>query len=85
MSKGLICDRCGAVYEGTNVHNMYEIKMTPYRKDVRLTADSKTKYFDLCKDCTETLMQYINNEVDMVIFNDREAADDKTEHSDTSL
>lgn len=85
MARGLICDRCGAVYESTNVHNMNEIKITPYRKDVRLTAESKADYYDLCKDCTETLMQYVNNEVDMVIFNNKEAADDKTEHNNPGI
>lgn len=84
MAKGLICDRCGAVYEDANVHNMNEIKITPYRK-VRLVAESQAAYCDLCKDCTGTLIQYINNEVDMVIFNDGRAADDQTEHSDPSL
>ncbi len=81
----LICDRCGAVYEGTNVHNMNEIKITPYRKDARLTAESQTAYCDLCKDCTETLMQYLNNKVDMIVYNVRRAADDQTEHCDPSL
>lgn len=82
MAKGLICDRCGAV--STEFKNMTQIKAAPYNGNL-LTADSKVKHFDLCKDCTETLMQYINNEVDMVIFNDREAADDKTEHSDPGI
>ena len=82
MSKGLICDRCGAV--STEFKSMTQIKASPYNGNL-LTVDSKTKHFDLCKDCTETLMQYINNEVDMIIFNDGRAADDQTDNSDPSI
>lgn len=82
MAKGLICDRCGAVI--TRYSQMNEINITPY-VGIRAVSASLCKSFDLCKDCTETLMQYINNEVDMVIFSNKEAADDQTEHSDPGI
>lgn len=82
MSRAMICDRCGAVI--IKYGQMNEIQVTPYC-GITAVSSSMAKRADLCKDCTETLMQYINNEVDMVIFNDREAADDKTEHSDPSI
>lgn len=73
MSKGLICDRCGAV--NTTFKDMNNITITPYNGNM-LKADGKSKRYDLCKDCTETVMQYINNEVQMVIFNDRKTPDE---------
>lgn len=82
MSKGLICDRCGAVI--TQYSQMNEIDILPYI-GIKAVNQSKCKSVDLCKDCTETLMQYINNEVDMVIFNDGRAADDQTDNSDPSI
>lgn len=82
MAKGLICDRCGAVT--TQYGQMNAIEILPY-VGVKAVNQSKSKSVDLCKECTETLMQYINNEVDMVIFNDRRAEDDQTEHSDPGI
>lgn len=70
MAKVLKCDRCGTVV--TRCGNMNEIKITPYI-GITTLAMSSNKWCDLCKDCTETLMQYINNEVDMIIFKDSEA------------
>ena len=77
MAKGLICDRCGKVI--TKFGNMNEITITPYC-GIRAISTSMSKSIDLCKECTETLMQYINNEVDMVIFSNKEAADDQTDN-----
>lgn len=68
MSQGLVCDRCGALITN-NVSEMNEIKISPHC-GFSSVSESKSKYFDLCKDCTETVMQYINNDVYMVIFND---------------
>lgn len=82
MSKGLICDRCGAVI--TNFNHMNEIQVSKYC-GIQTVNASKSIRVDLCKDCTETLMQYINNEVDMVIFNYGRAEDDQTEHSDPGI
>ena len=82
MAKGLICDRCGAVI--TNFKHMNEIQVSPYCGIQNVSASNSIRA-DLCKDCTETLMQYINNEVDMVIFSNKEAADDQTEHSDPGI
>ena len=82
MSRALICDRCGAAI--IKYSQMNEINITPY-VGIRAVAETLSKSFDLCKDCTETLMQYINNEVDMVIFSNKEAADDQTEHSDPGI
>lgn len=70
MSKGLICDRCGAVI--TKFGDMNEINITPYFNAVFI-SDMKSKHYDLCKDCTETVMQYINGDVQMVLFNDSKA------------
>lgn len=74
MSQAKICDRCGAVFTDY-VSRMNQIKISPYYGFFNLT-ESKSKYFDLCKDCTETLMQYINNDVQMVIFNDSKATNE---------
>ena len=69
MSLRLICNKCGAVIEKCGDVN--EIKITPYITPI-CTVETKSKTFDLCKDCTETFMQYINNNVQMLIFNDSE-------------
>ena len=84
MAKGLICDRCGAVIMAPHSSSINKIEISPH-VGIDCVANGRSKSFDLCKDCTETLMQYIKNEVDMVIFNDRRAADDQTEHSDPGL
>ncbi|MBR4668425.1 MAG: hypothetical protein IKO76_06685 [Butyrivibrio sp.] len=76
MAKGLICDRCGAVI--TKYSQMNEIKITPYI-GVNVVAEVKAKHCDLCKDCTETLLQYINNEVQMILFKPQEAAGEETD------
>lgn len=68
MSKGLICDRCEAVI--TNYGDMNRVRITPY-KDAQYVSASSVRRIDLCKDCTETVMQYINNEVYMVISLDK--------------
>lgn len=71
MSQAKICDRCGAVFTN-DVSVMSKIKISPYNGFFSV-SESQSKYFDLCKDCTETVMQYINNDVQMVIFNDSKA------------
>ena len=78
MAKGLICDRCGKVT--THYGDINEIAITPYC-GIKAVSSSASRSIDLCKDCTNTVMQYINGEVDMVIFNDRRAADDQTDNS----
>lgn len=70
MAKGLICDRCGAVI--TQYSQMNKIDILPY-VGIKTVNQSKCKSVDLCKDCTETVMQYINGDVQMVIFNDSKA------------
>lgn len=84
MSKGLICDRCGDVIRSKDFGQVNKIEITPH-VGLEAVAASRRKCFDLCKECTETFMQYINNEVDMVIFNDGRAEDDQTEHSDPGI
>ena len=74
MSKGLVCDRCGALITN-NKSEMNEIRISPYCGFSCISA-SQSKYFDLCKDCTETVMQYVNNDVQMVIFNDSKATNE---------
>lgn len=69
MSRGLICDRCGKVTEVPS--EMNQIEICPYIS-MRSVSASETKTYDLCLDCTGTLNQYINNEVQMVLFKDRE-------------
>ena len=73
MSKAMVCDRCGQVVHKAG--QMREITIAPY-VGMGTVADSGIKRLDLCQDCTETVMQYINNEVQMVLYKDREAADD---------
>ena len=74
MGQGLVCDRCGALITN-DVSEMNEIKISPYYGFFNV-LESKSKYFDLCKDCTETVLQYINNEVQMVLFNDKKTPDE---------
>ena len=31
---------------------------------------------DLCKDCTETLLQYVNNEVEMVLYSPKKDSEE---------
>lgn len=73
MAKGIICDRCGAVI--TEYGNARKIEIMPYC-GINAIYQSRVKRFDLCKDCTETVMQYIDNQVEMVIFKGKEAADE---------
>lgn len=73
MSKGLICDRCGEVVKVPSLMNQIEI--CPY-VSMRSVSAINVKTADLCEDCTETIRQYILNEVQMVLYKDREAADD---------
>lgn len=82
MAKGLICDRCGAII--IEYGQMNEIDILPY-VGIKAVNQSKCKSVDLCKDCTKTFMQYVNNEVYMIVHNDKEAADDQTEHSDPGI
>lgn len=72
MAKGIICDRCGAVI--TEYGKARSIEIMPYC-GIKTVNQSMTIKYDLCKDCTETVMQYIDNQVEMVIFKDKEAAD----------
>lgn len=71
MAKGIICDRCGAVI--TEYGKAKSIEIMPYC-GIKAVNQSMTISYDLCKDCTETVMQYINNEVEMVLFKNEEAA-----------
>lgn len=71
MARGLICDRCGALITN-NVSEMNMIKISPHFGFLGL-SESQSKYFDLCKDCTKTVIQYINGDVQMVLFNDSKA------------
>ena len=73
MAKGIICDRCGAVIK--EYGKARSIEIMPYC-GIKAVNQSMTISYDLCADCTETLMQYINNEVQMVLYKDKEAADD---------
>ena len=73
MSKAMVCDRCGQVVHKAG--QIWEITIAPYVVGT-VSASGSIKRLDLCKDCTETVMQYINNEVQMVLYKDREAADD---------
>ena len=84
MARGLICDRCGVVIRDKDFGQASKIEITP-NVGLEAVVVFSSKSFDLCKECTETLMQYINNEVDMVIFSNKEAADDQTEHSDPGI
>lgn len=72
MAKGIICDRCGAVI--TEYSEAKSIVIMRYC-GIKEVSSNGTISHDLCNDCTETVMQYINNQVDMVIFKDKEAAD----------
>ena len=74
MAKGIICDRCGAVI--TEYGKAKSIEIMPYC-GIKAVNQSKSISFDLCKDCTDTVIQYIKNEVKMILFNDKEAADSK--------
>lgn len=74
MSQGLVCDRCGALITN-DASEMNEIKISPYDGFLSV-SESKSKYFDLCKDCTETVMQYIDNQVQMVLFNDSKTSNE---------
>lgn len=80
MAKGLICDRSGAVI--TQYSQMNEIDILPY-VGIKAVNQSKCKSVDLCKDCTETVMQYINGDVQMVIFNDSKAEIEPQESEET--
>lgn len=73
MSKAMVCDRCGQVVRKAG--QMREITIAPYVGIVTV-ATSNIKRIDLCQDCTETVMQYINNEVQMVLYKDKEATND---------
>lgn len=73
MSRGLICDRCGEVVKVPSLMNQIEI--CPYIS-MRSVSASETKTYDLCLDCTGTLIQYVNNEVQMVLYTGKEAAGD---------
>ena len=73
MAKGIICDRCGAVI--TEYGKAKSIEIMSYC-GIKAVNQSSSISFDLCKDCTDTVIQYINNEVKMILFNDKEAADE---------
>ena len=71
MAKGIICDRCGAVI--TEYGKAKKIEIMPYC-GINAVNQSKVAGFDLCIDCTDTVIQYIKNEVKMVLFNDKEGS-----------
>lgn len=76
MAKGIICDRCGAVIK--EYGKARSIEIMPYC-GIKAVNQSKTISYDLCADCTETVMQYIDNQVEMVLFKGKEAADEQSE------
>ena len=73
MSKAILCDRCGKAIKKAG--QAFEINIAQY-VSMRAVSASNVKTADLCEDCTETIRQYILNEVQMVLYKDREAADD---------
>lgn len=73
MSKAILCDRCGKAIQKAG--QMFEINVAPY-VSMRVVSSSNVETADLCEDCTKTLKQYINNEVQMVLYKGREAAND---------
>ena len=78
MAKGIICDRCGAVIK--EYDKARSIEITPYC-GIRAVNQNMTISYDLCVDCTETVMQYIYNQVEMVLFKGKEVADGKVNGS----
>ena len=74
MGKGIICDRCGTVITEYGIAKSIEIM--PYC-GIKDTNPSQYISFDLCKDCTDTVIQYIKNEVEMILFNDKKEAADE--------
>lgn len=74
MAKGIICDRCGAVI--TEYGKAKSIEIMPYI-GIKAVNQSSSISFDLCKDCTDTVIQYIKNEVEMILFNDKKEAADE--------
>lgn len=76
MARVLKCDRCGTVV--TRYGDMNEIQIIPY-VGITTLSGSGVKICDLCKDCTETLLQYINDEVQMILFKPQEAAGEETD------
>ena len=74
MAKGIICDRCGAVI--TEYGKARSIEIMPYC-GIKTVNQSSAISYDLCKDCTETVLQYIDNQVEMVLFTNKEAEDDR--------
>ena len=79
MAKGLICDRCGTVT--THYGDMNEIAITPYC-GIKAVSSSASRFIDLCKDCTNTVMQYINGEVNMAIRDKEECVDEQQDTRD---
>ena len=73
MAKGIICDRCGAVITEYGKARSIEIMSDC---GIKAVNQSRTISFDLCKDCTDTVIQYVKNEVNMILFNDKEATDE---------
>lgn len=73
MSRAILCDRCGKAVQKAG--QMFEINVAPY-VSMRAVSASNVETADLCEDCTKTLKQYINNEVQMIVFKDKEAAND---------
>lgn len=69
MSKAMVCDRCGQVVHKAD--RMCQINIAPY-VNMRAVSVSDVETYDLCQDCTETMMQYINNEGQMVLYKDKE-------------
>lgn len=74
MAKGIICDRCGAVI--TEYGKAKSVEIMPYC-GIKAINQSQSISFDLCKDCTDTVIQYIKNEVEMILFNDKKEAADE--------
>lgn len=63
MSKAYKCDRCGKFYLPGICPKYY----------VRQIGDENGK--DLCPDCNDTLHKWINNEIQMIVFDGKEEND----------
>lgn len=69
MGKALICDRCNKVIR--KYGDMNNIKINKYI-GVSVVNELELISVDLCKECTETVLQYVNNEVKMVLYSPKE-------------
>ena len=73
MGKALICDRCNKVIRKYGEMNHIEIKKYI---GVAVVNELDTISIDLCQECTETVLQYVNNKVQMVLYSPKEDHDE---------